>query len=139
MRPLRSLLCFLAISFMLAAGLPGATSAAFAGGDFFKKDEILVKLKKNAPTTVSGIISALAVERARRMLSGRGDDRVYTLKLAPGETVESKIKDALMSPDVELAQPNYIYYALETPDDPFFKLQWSLLDTGQKVISDSGH
>ncbi len=55
------------------------------------------------------------------------------MKLAPGETVESKVTDALMSPDVELAQPNYIYHALEKPDDPLFKLQWGLLDTGQKV------
>ncbi len=72
MRTSRGFLFILAVSLVLAAGLPGAASAAFAAGDFFKKDEILVKLKKNAPTTGSGIISALAVERARRMLSGRG-------------------------------------------------------------------
>jgi thermitase len=142
MRTSRGFLCILAMSFalavVLAAGPPGVTPAAFAGGDFFKKDEILVKLKKNAPTTGSGIISALAMERARRMLSGRGEDRIYTLKLAPGETVESKLTSASMSPDVELAQPNYIYHALEKPDDPLFKLQWGLLDTGQKVMSMHG-
>ena len=141
MRTSRGFLCVLAMSFLLAvlaAGLPGTAPAAFASGDFFKKDEILVKLKKNAPTNGSGIISALAVERARRMLSGRGEDRIYRLKLAPGETVESEITSASMSPDVELAQPNYIYHALEKPDDPLFKFQWGLLDTGQKVMSMHG-
>jgi subtilisin family serine protease len=142
MRDSRRLLGILAMSFLLsavlAAGLPGADPAAFAGGNFFKKDEILVKLKKNAPVAGSGIISALAVERARRMLSNRGDDRIYKLKLAPGETVESELTSASMSPDVELAQPNYIYHALEKPDDPLFKFQWGLLDTGQKVISMHG-
>ena len=138
MRASRGLICILAMSFVLAAGLPGAAPAAFAGGDFFKKDEILVKLKTNAPATGPGIISALAVERARRMLSGRGEDRIYRLKLAPGEAVESKVTDASMSPDVELAQPNYIYHALGKPDDPLFKLQWGLLDTGQKVMSMHG-
>lgn len=142
MRTLRGFFYILAISFALAvvlfAGLPSATSTAFASGDLFKKDEILVKLKKNAPVTGSGIISALAMERARRMLSGRGSDRVYKLKLAPGETVENKLTAASMSPDVELAQPNYIYHALEKPDDPLFKLQWGLLDTGQNVMSMHG-
>ena len=138
MRTPRGFLCILAMSFVLAAGLPGAPSAAFAGGDLFKKDEILVKLKTNVPATGPGIISALAVERARRMLSGRGEDRIYRLKLAPGEAVESKVTDALMSPDVELAQPNYIYHALGKPDDPLFKLQWGLLDTGQMVKSMHG-
>jgi subtilisin family serine protease len=141
MRASRGFLSIIAMSFLfalLAPGLPGGAPSVFAGGDSFKKDEILVKLKKNAPATGPGIIAALAVERARRILSGRGEDRVYTLNLAPGETVESELTAASMSPDVEFAQPNYIYHALEKPDDPLFKFQWGLLDTGQKVVSTHG-
>ncbi len=132
MRINRALICLLAVSFLFAAALQ-----AFAAGEY-KKGEILVKLKKTAPLAAPGIISALSRERVRRMLENRGYNRLYRLKLKPGETVKERVEEALRDPNVEFAQPNYIYHALETPNDPYFRLQWSLLDKGQKVLSTHG-
>ena len=42
-------------------------------------------------------------------------------------------------PDVALAEPNYVQYALTTtPNDPYLSLLWGLLNTGQTVNGDLG-
>ena len=37
------------------------------------------------------------------------------------------------APDVEYAEPNYILYAIQTPNDPSFPSLWGLLNSGQIV------
>ena len=50
---------------------------------------------------------------------------IWNVKVPPGQ--EKKQIQALQdSPDVEYAELNYIAYAQETPDDPYFYQQWGL-------------
>jgi serine protease len=50
------------------------------------------------------------------------DDRIYTLK-GDRQTLD-RLRRELKS-DVEYIEPNYLYYALETPNDPDYSKQWN--------------
>ncbi len=51
--------------------------------------------------------------------------RLHRLRVPPGR--EGEFIDRLRRrPDVEHAQPNYVYRALFTPNDPYFGQQWNL-------------
>jgi serine protease len=50
------------------------------------------------------------------------DDRIYTLK--GDRQALDRLRRELKS-DVEYIEPNYLYYALETPNDPDYSKQWN--------------
>lgn len=52
------------------------------------------------------------------------DDRLYTL--AGNEETFKKLQKSSLKPYVEAIEPNYIYSALETPNDPDYAKQWNL-------------
>ena len=60
------------------------------------------------------------------------------VKLLTNQTVENAIKKFESNPDVEYAQPNYIYKILTAPDDPNYAQDWGLSNTGQTIISPGG-
>ena len=61
------------------------------------------------------------------------------LKVRPGLSVQDAIKEYQYRPEVEYAQPNYIYHLQSTtPNDPDYSSLWGLNNTGQTVESISG-
>ncbi len=60
------------------------------------------------------------------------------VKLPQGMTVEQALDMYRNDPDVEYAEPNYIYHATRTPNDTSFDELWGLHNTGQPVNGPSG-
>lgn len=114
-----------------------------------KKDyvegEILVKYKntKINLNTVSGRATALNFIRTKS-LEKKEDlvkNNISVLKIKDVKTVEQKIAELKNDPNVEYAQPNYLYYptAINTNDISRAQL-WALENTGQTIngTPDSG-
>jgi len=61
-------------------------------------------------------------------------DRIYRLKvnLKQGQSIEDAVKSFSKDPNVEYAQLNHINSFCNTPNDPYFSVQWALNNTGQK-------
>lgn len=99
----------------------------------YKKDEIIVKYKdKSLPEKTfqakSGFSSLKTYKR-----SG-----IKRLKITDGMDVEQALEIYNSDPDVEYAEPNYIYHIATTPNDTHFDKQWALENTGQTVNEESG-
>jgi len=56
----------------------------------------------------------------------KGDTKPFRVVKIPQGKVGEKIKEYRKRADVEYAEPNYIAYALMTPNDPHYKYQWHL-------------
>lgn len=123
----------------------------------FALDEILVGLNPEAaPPTSTALQSAAAIFQtsgleplARRYgvrsieplfpgLSGRdlaaqtyGLNRIYKVTVTQGVDIIEMVREFDRHPAVEFAELNRIYRALWTPNDPSFKEQWGLHNTGQ--------
>ncbi len=77
----------------------GKAAAGKAAADFVP-DEILVKFKN--------------------------DSKPFRVVKVPAGRVPEKVQEYIHRPDVLYAEPNYYAQALQTPDDPYFNLQWNL-------------
>jgi serine protease len=56
----------------------------------------------------------------------KGDVKPFRVIKVPEGKVGEKIKEYLKRGDVEYAEPNYLAYALWTPNDPYYRYQWHL-------------
>ncbi len=56
---------------------------------------------------------------------------IYRLKLKKGGSVPEAVAAYQADPHIEYAEPNYMYYTFETPEDPSFSSQWALHNEGQ--------
>ena len=56
---------------------------------------------------------------------------VYKVRLPAGVTAEEMAGRYRLEPEIEYAEPNYMMYAVVTPNDPQFFQQWGLNNTGQ--------
>lgn len=123
--------------------------------------EIIVKLKQDAPElqfadsleretaialmtgerssesrarTVEPIVQIKANKRIAKIISDRGLDRTFLLKLDPDADVESAISALRLRDDVEYAEPNYrITLGSIIPNDPRFFDQWGLKNFGFNI------
>ncbi|HSB08526.1 MAG TPA: S8 family serine peptidase [Blastocatellia bacterium] len=69
--------------------------------------------------------------RIGQMISNRGLDRVFVLKIDESADVSSIVSDLRSRGDVEYAEPNYLVTPDSViPDDPDFSQQWALLNNG---------
>jgi thermitase len=99
----------------------------------FIKGEILVKYKE----TMSASSQLISIERegGKRLarLTKKGWNRV---KLPTEANLSATIEEYKRDPNVEYAQPNYIYHKLSTtPNDVSYGQQWGLKNTAQTITS----
>ena len=72
------------------------------------------------------IAEKLSKEKSNSFLSN-----VYKFILPEDATILSVVAEYSLNPYVEYAEPNYLYYTCNTPNDPYFDYQWALHNTGQ--------
>jgi len=60
---------------------------------------------------------------------------IYKYRVPESLTVEETVHALRQNPDVEYAEPNYTAHLAATPNDTYFKVQYALSNTGQKIGS----
>jgi subtilisin family serine protease len=115
----------------LAAAVLAAPAAAPAAGPSYRPGEVLVKFRdRTPPARAAAAMAALAHVPVRDLEEG------FThVRIREGESVDAALAAYATDPDVEWAQPNYVYRASATPNDALYAQQWSLRNTGQQVTS----
>lgn len=100
----------------------------------YLEGKILVEFKKG--TQMSRVNETL--QRFNLRLSDRIAE-LDTLVLNVPRGAEEILSRALSrNPLVEYAEPDYLAYALMTPNDPYFANQWGLENTGQEILGIAG-
>jgi thermitase len=102
----------------------------------FKAGEVLVKYKDVTTTAhVNRSLDAIRGVKVEDLISA---NKLVRVQLLSNQSVESALAQLQNNPDVEFAQPNFIYHATTTvPNDPYFTQQWDLSNTAQVVPSPS--
>ena len=119
---------FLLFSLLFVVGIWFALSnfkGLAAQGEF---DSIILDFREDIPTTeISQQIEAIAREYDRtanlNSIFSVGDN-IYTLK--GDKDLLNALRKSSLSQDTEYIEPNYIYEALETANDPRYNEQWNL-------------
>nr|WP_236015233.1 hypothetical protein [Geomonas anaerohicana] len=57
---------------------------------------------------------------------------LHHVKLKKGVSVEEALKEYQAEPEVEYAEPNFLYSIQQQPDDPHFPEQWALQNLRQE-------
>lgn len=100
----------------------------------FVEGEVLVKFKEGVPA-VSQTRKAHAFGARVLKRIGRGD--IMHIKLRDEQRVEDAVAEYMKDPDVEYAQPNYIYRANAMPNDINYCQLWGLKNRGQEITDES--
>ena len=99
-------------------------------------DEIIIRFKPGTQAAARANVKAQHALQAKRNVPLIGAELV---RIGNGKSVEQVISALKASNQVELAQPNYLYYPqTTTPQDEFWSLLWGLHNTGQTVFGDLG-
>jgi len=115
------------------ANLPLASSNTI--GDFVA-DEIIVQYKANViPAVAANHSKQLGDFKKELMGTPKGQGPIHVLKVKTGQTVDQAIAALKSDPNIEYAQPNYIYHAAAVPNDTSFGQLWGLQNTGQTITS----
>ena len=100
----------------------------------FVEGEILVRFKPN--TKVQAQQSIIVNHGGRSVKSISKVMNISKIKLQLGGDVNVAVEAYRSNPNIEYAQPNYIYYANALPNDTNFSQLWGLKNTAQ-IISNS--
>lgn len=97
--------------------------------------EILVKLKKEVSAAER---KKLLEESETEAVSEIRELKVQKIKSKKGASTEQLLQRYRNDPRVEYAEPNGIFRALATPNDPRFSDLWGLHNTGQLIFFRNG-
>lgn len=107
----------------------------------FVPGEVLVKFKDGTSQARAGrIMNKLGNDGVKSLFTLKEGDNSLLKKITLKglKSVEQAVNEYESLPEVEYAEPNYIYRAMATPDDPNYTLLWGLKNTGQEVNGISG-
>lgn len=99
----------------------------------FVEGEILIRYKSNVSTQDQKITAASFGARSSAQISKKM--KVTKVKLQLGDDVTTAVQMYQNDPNIEYAQPNYIYYPTAIPNDTSFTQLWGLKNTGQTVLN----
>lgn len=108
----------------------------------FVPGEVIVKFKEGTSqarvSQISGKISKAEVKSLNTFKSKKNESLLKIIRFSEEDSVVETIKSFQKEPEVEYAEPNYIYRAFKTANDPSYNLLWGLKNTGQSVNSTAG-
>jgi len=108
-----------------------AKQADWAGQPKYRPDEIIVRFRSGTSlAAVNALHQALGGQLARSWSSVEG---LQLVRLAVGTSISDALRTYRQNRNVLYAEPNYIYHALTTPNDPKFSQLWGLQNTGQNL------
>ena len=128
-----SLLIGLGFLFIQAPAFAGTTPRAL--GNQFSQDQILVKFKPKVAAAARTQMAQAYGAQTMQVLGNQAD--LVLAKLTAGQTVAQAVSAYQSDPNVEYAQPNYIYHALTVPNDTQYGQLWAAKNTGQTVSGGS--
>jgi subtilisin family serine protease len=118
---------------LAAQGFPDDASAQAPPEAAYVPGEVLIQFKPSVSSQGQAAVrDRIGVARVLEILDeasrtdGKGDLELG--RLPPGFTVAQAIRELETDPQVEFAQPNYLYFPLETSDDPYYTsgLLWGM-------------
>ena len=95
----------------------------------FKSDEILVRFKSG--TAAAGVSAVHARHAGQVVREYRLPSSLQLVRVPQGMTVEQALEDYRKDPEVDYAEPNFVYQLQAMPNDPSFGQLWGLHNTGQ--------
>lgn len=99
-------------------------------GQHYAADRIVVRFKPDVSTELAdALVSAYGAREIGR-IEAIG---VRQIQIPSGFSVELMIFALEQNPDVEYAEPDYVCRISDTPNDPYFKYQYALANSGQEV------
>jgi hypothetical protein len=108
-----------------------AKQADWTGQPKYRPDEILVRFRSGTSSAaVEALHHAVGGQHVRSWSSVEGLELV---RLAAGTSIRDAVRGYRQNLNVLYAEPNYIYHALTTPNDPKFSQLWGLQNTGQNL------
>ncbi|MHB8453657.1 MAG: S8 family peptidase [Acidiferrobacterales bacterium] len=125
----RNLAVLLGAILLAFSGLAGATIIATTA--HYVPGEVLVKFKSTVATqgrhaTVATMGNILRTDLKHNWIR---------VALGPGQTVAQMVAAYKKDPNVEYAQPNFIYHATSVPNDPQYGNLWAFKNNGQTLNS----
>jgi len=100
-----------------AAASASATQQSPVATAEFKPGEVLIKFKSQvAQPQVNSVLNQVGIQIIKQVSAVQ----VYLCRINGEKTVTNAIAQCNASPDVEYAEPNYIYHASIVPNDPRF-------------------
>ncbi len=120
-----------------AALVPGtaADDAGVGQAADYRRGEILVKFRPEVPEAERQVIRDRMGAKVERVFESIG---VEHWRLPGDADTEAALGRLVELPEVEYAEPNYIYTPQAIPGDPDFSRQWYLRNTGQWVNGSAG-
>lgn len=128
--------------FSIFAASNGKPKRHARAGQDFRDGEIIIKYKSESASYQNTHATTLGRLGAAKLRNVGNHIEFVHAKLPAGKSVDSAISDLLGDPDVEYAQPNFIYHTTATytsttatPGDTDFGQLWGLKNTGQTVTA----
>lgn len=107
------------------------TQGKVSGQAQFRAGELIIKYKQTAHPKLS---SHIELQSAVKIQNIANNPNHIHLRLSEGQDVLSTLETLRQDPNIEYAQPNYIYHTSVVPNDPEYSAQWGLSNTGQTVL-----
>jgi len=107
----------------------GAAASRYVPG------EVLVKFKPAAGTQERMAALAAMVARGHTVVASLNQPGWTQVKVGAGQTMETALTAYRNDPNVEYAQPNYLYHATAVPNDTQYGQLWAFKNTGQTVTT----
>src|SRR5712692_148993 len=114
------------------AAAPFAPTFSGVTASSYVPDEVLVKFK---PAAIAQERTATVAALGHTVLAHLEQPGWVHVKLAIGQSVTEALVGYQNDPNVEYAQPNYIYHIAAVPNDTQYGQLWAFKNTGQIVTT----
>ncbi len=114
------------------------TSGNYVEGQIFVRYKSEALANTDRKEQIQSALNEQINPRFTKDMDNIGIDGVQFVVLPSDVSVENALTVYRNDSNVLWAQPNYVYYALSTPNDIYYNQQWGLHNTGQFVNDRSG-